>query len=348
VDVGTNSFTVAEYVSQMTRHEIRVNHEYQRSPKVWPTAARSYLIETMLLGFPIPKLTLYQRTEVQTRSTIKEIVDGQQRSQAILDFVNDAYRLGANTAYRGRQFSQLDEEDQHKLLSYRIAVDVLVNATEDQIRQLFRRINSFTVPLNKQENRNALYQGVFKWFVVDLVAKYAQSLKVIGVFREQQLSRMMDAELFSELIMALYLGIQTTSQPKIGFFYRDRDATFPEAEGVERLFDEVLGLIMRWPAVHGTALMKPATFYALFLALAHALQPNAHLQAALPRDGRLAIDEAVALANLTAIAEGIESPEENQWLRPFLDAQATGTNTAANRIVRFQWLSQALALPVLP
>jgi hypothetical protein len=68
----------------MREKSIIVNHDYQRSDKVWPPAARSYLIETILLGFPIPKLSLYQTTDLKTKKTKKEIVDGQQRSQVML------------------------------------------------------------------------------------------------------------------------------------------------------------------------------------------------------------------------------------------------------------------------
>ena len=58
--VTSSTFTVAEYCEQMREKTITVNHDYQRSDKVWPTAARSYLIETLLLGFPMPKLATVQ------------------------------------------------------------------------------------------------------------------------------------------------------------------------------------------------------------------------------------------------------------------------------------------------
>ncbi|HVO71966.1 MAG TPA: DUF262 domain-containing protein, partial [Aggregatilineaceae bacterium] len=93
MQVIPSNFTVAEYCEQMLGGKIIVNRDYQRSPKVWPPAARSYLIESILLGFPIPKLSLYQRTDLRSRTTLKEIVDGQQRSTAILAFFEDELRL---------------------------------------------------------------------------------------------------------------------------------------------------------------------------------------------------------------------------------------------------------------
>jgi hypothetical protein len=348
LQVTTTTFTVAEYCAQMGRDEIRVNREYQRSPKVWPTAARSYLIDTMLQGYPIPKLTLFQITDLRTRSTIKEIVDGQQRSQAIYNYVNDGYRLGTQAEFGGRKFNQLPEPQQQQLLEYQLSVDILVGATQDNIRQLFRRINSYTVPLNKQETRHAVFQGAFKWFIVRLTEKYAQSLKELGVYREAQLSRMADAELFSELSYALVKGIETSSQTKLDTFYREQDETFALDSGVESRFDNVFTRLMTWTPIHDTALMRSYNFYALFLALTHALQPVNALQGLIPQQRPVTVDDDVATTNLTAILAGIESPAENDWLREFLDAQSAGTNVQTQRATRVKWFSRALRPPVLP
>ena len=91
--VHPTPMTVADYCLGMSRTEIVVNRNYQRSDKVWPSAAKSYLIETMLLGYPVPKLYLYQVLDLRSRKTYKEIVDGQQRSVAIFQFYNDEFRL---------------------------------------------------------------------------------------------------------------------------------------------------------------------------------------------------------------------------------------------------------------
>lgn len=95
--ITPTNFTIADYCNAMIRNEIIVNRDYQRSDQVWPPRAKAFLIETILLDYPIPKLSLYQVTDVKSRKTIKEIVDGQQRSQAILDFYNDKFSLSKET-----------------------------------------------------------------------------------------------------------------------------------------------------------------------------------------------------------------------------------------------------------
>lgn len=53
---------IADYCAAMDRSEIAPNPEYQRSDKVWPPAARSFLMETILLGYPIPRYSYFRKS----------------------------------------------------------------------------------------------------------------------------------------------------------------------------------------------------------------------------------------------------------------------------------------------
>src|SRR5258708_34323760 len=97
MDLVESQFTISDYCAAFERNEIRVNAEYQRSNKVWPTAARSFLIETILLGYPIPKLFLNKITDVRSRRSYKEIVDGQTRRKPIKDFFDTQLRYANRT-----------------------------------------------------------------------------------------------------------------------------------------------------------------------------------------------------------------------------------------------------------
>src|SRR5690348_12000835 len=113
MNIVRGSTPVADYCNALLRGEIRVNKQYQRSEKVWPDAARSYLIETILLGYPLPKFYLHQITDLRSRQTVKEIVDGQQRSMAILHYFQDEFRLSRTIETEdaaGRSYNELPEE----------------------------------------------------------------------------------------------------------------------------------------------------------------------------------------------------------------------------------------------
>src|ERR1700678_4056909 len=217
----------------MKQNEIIVNRNYQRSDHVWPEAARSYLIETILKGFPIPKLYLYQVTDIKSRKTHKEIVDGQQRSVAILDFFDDRLKiskLAENEDTRNKKYSELSEDSQQVFLEYAIDVDLFVSATPAEVVEVFRRMNSYTVPLNPEEQRHASYQGKFKWFINDLADKLEAIFLETGVFKEKQLVRMADNKLLTELCDSFLNGIRTTNKAILDSLYKKRDTVFSEKE----------------------------------------------------------------------------------------------------------------------
>jgi hypothetical protein len=341
VDVSTTQFTVAEFIGQMDREESLVNRDYQRSNRVWPPAARSYLIDTILLGFPMPKMTLFQKTDLATRKTVKEIVDGQQRSQAISDFFHDRIRLNVRSPWAGKTLSQLDDVDQQRFLDYQLSFDVLVGATEDQIRQLFRRINSYTVPLNPQEIRHATHQGEFKWFIVRLEEEYAQVFKDMGVFTESQLARMADGELLTSLIAALLRGIETSSPSKLEAIYERFDQEFKEAAPINKRIQRTMDQFLEWRAIHRTRLVKPYNFYSLFLAVSHKLEPVESLQSLHPvrQPGS---PPSAGLDALIALAEALDNPEDHPEYADFVAAASQATNTLKQRTERFKWFAEAL------
>jgi Protein of unknown function DUF262 len=342
--VTPSNFTIAEYCQQMEEKLIIVNHDYQRSDKVWPPAARSYLIETILLGFPIPKLALYQTTDLKTKRTEKEIVDGQQRSQTIYDFFKGNLRITGKGKFGGNTFSQLAEEEQQRFVDYALAVDVFVSATTDEIRQVFRRMNSYTVPLNPQEKRHATHQGDFKWFIVEMVEKYAESLKKLGVFTERNLSRMADAALLSDIVYTLCHGIKSASERNLDKFYEENDNAFPQDQEMHDRISAAMDHIIQWPDIHKSALMKSYNFYSLVLALSHALKPvqGNNLNEFYPRSSPLQIDPQFALPNLTLLSDAVDQPSAHPQLSEYIEACAKATTRIEQRRKRFIWLSKAL------
>lgn len=344
MQVTPSTFTIAEYCEQMREKSIIVNHDYQRSDKVWPPAARSYLIETILLGFPIPKLSLYQTTDLKTKKTKKEIVDGQQRSQAISDFLEGTFRLTNKGPFAGKLFSQLEETEQQRYVDYALTVDVFVGATSNEIRQVFRRMNSYTVPLNPQEKRHATHQGEFKWFIVELVEKYSEALKKLGVFGERQLSRMADAALLSDVVFTLSRGIKHAADKNLDRFYEDHESEFPEERTLKKRVTAAMDRILAWPDIHGSSLMKSYNFYSLVLATSHALAPieQGNFNEIYPRTAPVNMDPQFALPNLTLLASAVDDPKSYPQLAEYVAACSKATTRFEQRKTRFIWLSRAL------
>jgi hypothetical protein len=120
MEIVATNYTIADDCEDLGQNKITVNREYQRSDKVWPPAAKSFLIESILLGYPIPKISLFQRIDVKTRKAVKEIIDGQQRTVSILDFHSGKLRLSRTfeaEEFAGASYFDLSEELQSKFLN---------------------------------------------------------------------------------------------------------------------------------------------------------------------------------------------------------------------------------------
>lgn len=354
MDIVANNMTIADYCQALQRHEIIVNRAYQRSDKVWPPAARSFLIETILLRFPMPKLSLHSVTDLRTRTTHKEIVDGQQRTEAIEAFFNNDLRLSTSidlAEAAGKRYDQLTPDLQASFLDYRLSIDELVGAGPEQVREVFRRINSYTVPLNPEEARHASHQGPFKWFVNRLARDYGGAFLSVGVFREQQLVRMADAKLMTEVFHAIANGITTTNKRKLDQLYTSRDSDFPEEGEYDRRFRDAMDVVMVLDETHHTELMKPHQMYALLLAVMHRLQPIDRLASVIPAATPGSIDRTTAVTALTLLADALDTDLEEASKGPFgefVKASSSKTNVAGQRTTRLRWLYGALIgkLPV--
>lgn len=293
----------------------------------------------------MPKLSLHQITDLKSRKTIKEIVDGQQRSNTIFAFYEDELRLSSNletTEIAGRTYSELDDEFKHKFIDYALSVDLFVAATEEDVREMFRRMNSYNVPLNPEEQRHARYQGDFKWFVHHLSRKFNEAFLTIGLFRPNAIVRMQDTKLITEVSHALLYGIQTWSKRKLDHLYRDKDKTFPEQAEIEGRITRALDQLVAWRALHQSAMMKPLVAYSLLLAVTHVREPVEALLGVFPTPGKAEFDEESVLANLTALGEALENEDEKGELSEFVSACANRTNTIEQRTTRFVWLCKAL------
>jgi hypothetical protein len=339
------NLTVADYCQAMERNEIRVNREYQRSDRVWPTAARSFLIETILLGFPMPKLAHYQVTDLKTRKVTKEIVDGQQRSVAIMDFYQGKYKLSPvieTDEYRGKAYNDLEPEQQQQFLDYSLSIDLFVGATLDQVREAFRRINSYTVPLNPEEQRHAEFQGRFKWFVYRVARRFDEAFSRIGLFGQKSLVRMQDTKLITEVVHALQNGIRTTKSEDLKSVYRKYDETFPDEAAIEKQLTVAFDQLIAWKDLHETEIMKPHQVYALALALIHIRTPVKALEKLYKSPSLKTFDNAVVVPRLTALAEALEDPENPGRYAKFVQASSEKTNVQQTREIRFTTYCRAL------
>ncbi|MCJ7762336.1 DUF262 domain-containing protein [Candidatus Bathyarchaeota archaeon] len=121
---------------------------FQREPKVWTSRDRKLLIDTILKGWRIPKIYLNNPQEQEY-----EIVDGQQRIFTILNFVQNGFKIKVSDSKL--KFKSLDTKLQDDILKYKLDVEIIREADEDEVAELFSRLQE-GVALNPSEKLNAL------------------------------------------------------------------------------------------------------------------------------------------------------------------------------------------------
>ena len=157
-------------VSNIARREPTIDPrpEYQRGP-VWSTKQKQLLIDTILRDLDIPKL--YFRS-VHGGNYEFEIVDGQQRLNAIWGFRKNKFKLLKDSdPIDGRDVANITYQDlpqdlQDKFDMYPLDVVILEGASLDEVEEMFVRLQNGT-SLKAAEKRNAL-PGNMKYFVRDL------------------------------------------------------------------------------------------------------------------------------------------------------------------------------------
>ena len=338
--------TIADYCRAFNDKSITVNRDYQRSGKIWPPSARSFLIESIVLGYPVPKLSLHQRLDVRSRRTVKEIVDGQQRTAAILEFFDGDLRLSGNLeteALAGHTYPELDEESQAAFLNYSLPIDLFIGTTPHEIREVFRRMNSYTVPVNPEEDRHARFQGQFKWHIYHLSRSLEEILEKTGVFAGRSFIRMQDAKLLTEISHAMHHGIATTSKHHLTRMYKAYDSCFPGAQRDSNALTSAFSVLNRMEELHSGPLMTGYVVYSLILAIIQHQTPLEVLDTHVQGEPRNVLDLRVAVEGLQRLAEALEEKDDyGGALRPFVSACLSRTNVADQRATRFLWLYRAL------
>jgi len=240
----TRQYLINDFRAWHERRELILSPKFQRR-KVWSKKAKSYLIDTILRGLPIPPVFIREKIDIDTSKTIREVIDGQQRLRTILDFLNDGFKVSKihNEEFGDRYFSELPDEIREKILKYSIVSNVVLSPEDKIVLEIFARLNSYTVILNNTERWNAKYFGVFKQTVHQLAYDFNTFWVESKILTEYKIARMYDVELTTELVIASLDGIQEKKAKIIESYYKKYDDDFPLKKQVEESFRKTIATI---------------------------------------------------------------------------------------------------------
>lgn len=267
----SRTYSINDFVEWDKAKQLELNPRFQRRP-VWTDKAKSFLIDTILRGKPIPKVFIRQKINVSTKTSTREVVDGQQRLRSILSFIKDGFFVNKkhNPIHGGLLFSQLPEEVQAQILAYEISVDLLINLPDSEVLDIFSRLNSYAVVLNEQEKINADHFGPFKVLADKIGHKYYDYWTNQDILTSKQVVRMLEVNLVADLLIATLEGIKSKKQVKK--YYDTYEIEFNHnTDELEVNFDKIISSISElFPeGLLDTEFRRPHLFYSLFTAMAH-------------------------------------------------------------------------------
>lgn len=208
--------TLKGYLEQWDKSQLFIP-EFQRD-YVWDQTRASKLIESFLLGLPVPPTFLYK----PSGSKSFWIIDGQQRIRSIVDFQKGVFgeskfRLkGVDSRWAGKAFDELSEEDQFTLETTVLRAIVIQQthpADHTSIYQIFERLNTGGIRLNAMEVRQCVYVSEFLQEIKGLNDD-ENWRKIIGTQKPDK--RLKDRELLLRVV-ALYRNFEKYEKPMKGF-----------------------------------------------------------------------------------------------------------------------------------
>lgn len=334
----SSTHTIADIRDWSHRGALILQPDYQRR-EVWGTAARIMLIDSIINGIPIPKI--FVSSNIKEERTIRYVIDGQQRINAILDFLADEFPLDPpyEGDYLGKKFSELPDTVRDSLiLSYEIDFNEAKGLQDAELREVYSRVNKYLVALNRQELRKADFPGDFLNTSEELAN--LEFFEDAGLFSAAARRRSLDVEFVSELLTALLRGI-TDRKDELDQCYQGYKQWVKTDR--EKRVDEFITAIKDIAtifngdsiAIKKTRWRQKADFFSLFLAIVHLRREGLFLPSEIEplcEDLKMLNMNIAPTSNVTILSEyavycvsQANSASSRKWRTQFLESILRGT-----------------------
>lgn len=338
------TYTIADFLKWHDDGELQLNPKFQRG-SVWSPAAKSYLIDSILRGYPIPKLLLRTAVDRDSRRTLRDVVDGQQRLRTIIEFSAGKLVLGVKAGeWRGFRYNDLDDDLKDNFLSYKLTCEQLINADDEDVLEVFVRINSYAIPVSEAELRNARFDSNFSELVKE-TAKKSHDLWELGVISERDRVRMVDQTMISEAYAFLDRGVTDGAETDITRFYTQTSGRsieeLPDPELLDSLIKQTVDLVSD---LRKEPIVQRPHFLMLLAAVMYArgiLKPGKLDLTNVPAADTLLQDEQAARDSISILNVALSSEQVGSFVS-FREARSS-TQRMKSRQTRFEYFCRALS-----
>lgn len=216
IDIAEKDITVFSLLERMRNKEIILETDYQRNSNLWNRYRQSQLIESMLLGIPIPTFYFAIDSDFIDEYGLPrqrwQVVDGLQRLSVIRNFMLSEQTCGKSKikldgmqylkSLNGKTYEELPEALKRTLLEVNIKAHIIRKSTPLPVKlNIFRRLNTGGLPLSMQEIRHAMHSDGS----AQLLKKWASSNDFKSATQKKVSARRMGDREFVNRFLAFYL-----------------------------------------------------------------------------------------------------------------------------------------------
>ena len=146
IRITTKNFTLREIFTQIEDGDLDLAPDFQRS-FVWKDSQQIRLIESILLGIPLPAFYFNQDA-----LGAHQVIDGVQRLTTVKLFMSDklvldAQRLEYLKVLQGHAYSTIDHATRRRFAGTQIVAHVIEPQTPDEVKyDIFNRVNTRGAP----------------------------------------------------------------------------------------------------------------------------------------------------------------------------------------------------------
>lgn len=283
--VPANNWKIIELYNKIRKEELNPSPNFQRK-LVWKKSHKYNFIQTILMNYPFPEIYIAPG-ELDTESLILRdlIVDGQQRCTTIINYIEDKDVFSLDRV-SVRKFSDLSNSEKSDFLNYEVSIRYMKNADQEQIKEIFQRINSTEYSLNSSERMHAQWgESEFIVFAKQMIEEdefldfenisYKLDDENRGlffnvfskVFSENDLKRMLALQYLLTLITTIIEGKYFRRNDNVQDYIERYHEEFKDASYIEVGLSKVINFINELDLGEGTYWYNKANLFTLIVEL---------------------------------------------------------------------------------
>ncbi|MBD2212657.1 DUF262 domain-containing protein [Nostoc linckia FACHB-104] len=254
---------VLELFNSMKNGSLILAPSFQRN-LVWNNLHKEKFIETILSGLPFPEIYLADgEIDLTSQTSVTLVVDGQQRLSTIYQYVTASPEFPIKNISR---FDELSSQDKTNFFDYIVVVRDLGRIPDNEIRDIFKRINSVQYALNAIEINNSLYEGEFITTAKE-IQEHNVIFQTLELFSDGEFSRMKDLEYILIIMSTIEEGGYFASDKEVKTYVEKYDNEYPNKNFIVKVFNEVANLIIKSNLPADSLWIKKSSLFTLIVEL---------------------------------------------------------------------------------